>query len=38
MGVTDNSGIFTLAPGTRVGVYQMLSTRAGSEVISSDSY
>ena len=33
-----NYGIFTLAPGTQLGVYQKLSTRNGGEVISSDSY
>jgi prepilin-type N-terminal cleavage/methylation domain-containing protein/prepilin-type processing-associated H-X9-DG protein len=38
MGVSDNSGVQVLAPGTQLGVYQKLSTRAGGEVISSDSY
>jgi prepilin-type N-terminal cleavage/methylation domain-containing protein/prepilin-type processing-associated H-X9-DG protein len=40
LGVSYNSGngIYTLAPGTQVGVFQALSTRAGGEVISSDSY
>jgi len=39
MGVTrDSSGGFVLAPGTQMGVYQMLSTRNGGEVISSDQY
>jgi prepilin-type N-terminal cleavage/methylation domain-containing protein/prepilin-type processing-associated H-X9-DG protein len=37
-GVTDTGGVFTLAPGTQIGVYQKLSTRAGGEVVSSDSY
>jgi prepilin-type N-terminal cleavage/methylation domain-containing protein/prepilin-type processing-associated H-X9-DG protein len=37
-GVTDVSGVMTLAPGTQFGVYQKLSTRAGGEVISSDAY
>ena len=37
-GATDNSGILQLAPGTRFGVFQALSTIAGNEVISSDSY
>jgi prepilin-type N-terminal cleavage/methylation domain-containing protein/prepilin-type processing-associated H-X9-DG protein len=37
-GVTDTGGIFTLAPGTQRGVYQALSTRNGSEVISADQY
>ena len=32
VGVTDNSGVFTLAAGTQIGVYQKLSTRAGGEV------
>ena len=31
-------GIYTIAPGTQIGVFQMLSTRSGGEVISSDSY
>ena len=38
VGVTDNDGVQTIAPGTQFGVYQMLSTRAGGEVISSDQY
>jgi len=38
LGVTDNAGVYTLAPGTQMGVFQQLSTRAGGEVISSDSY
>ena len=37
-GVTDTNGFLILAPGTRYGVYQMLSTRNGGEVISADSY
>jgi prepilin-type processing-associated H-X9-DG protein len=37
-GVSDVNGFLILAPGTRYGVYQMLSTRNGGEVISSDSY
>jgi prepilin-type N-terminal cleavage/methylation domain-containing protein/prepilin-type processing-associated H-X9-DG protein len=37
-GVTDTGGVFTLAPGTQIGVYQKLSTRNGGEVVSSDSY
>jgi prepilin-type processing-associated H-X9-DG protein len=37
-GVSDNAGVQTLGPGTRYGVYQALSTRAGGEVISSDAY
>jgi prepilin-type N-terminal cleavage/methylation domain-containing protein/prepilin-type processing-associated H-X9-DG protein len=38
VGVTDNGGVQTIAPGTQFGVYQMLSTRALGEVVSSDSY
>jgi prepilin-type N-terminal cleavage/methylation domain-containing protein/prepilin-type processing-associated H-X9-DG protein len=40
LGVSYNSGngIYTLAPGTQMGVFQKLSTRAGGEVVSSDSY
>jgi prepilin-type processing-associated H-X9-DG protein len=34
----DNRGFFHVKPGTRLGIYQMLSTRAGNEVISADSY
>jgi prepilin-type N-terminal cleavage/methylation domain-containing protein/prepilin-type processing-associated H-X9-DG protein len=37
-GLTDNSGVYTLAPGFQVGVYQKLSTKALGEVVSSDSY
>jgi prepilin-type N-terminal cleavage/methylation domain-containing protein/prepilin-type processing-associated H-X9-DG protein len=32
------SGVFTLAPGSKVGVYQALSTRNWGEVISADQY
>jgi prepilin-type N-terminal cleavage/methylation domain-containing protein/prepilin-type processing-associated H-X9-DG protein len=38
VGVTDNSGVYTLAPGTQVGVYQKLSTRNIQEVVSADQY
>jgi prepilin-type N-terminal cleavage/methylation domain-containing protein/prepilin-type processing-associated H-X9-DG protein len=38
IGVSDNTGVQVLAPGTRYGVYQALSTRTGGEVISSDAY
>jgi prepilin-type processing-associated H-X9-DG protein len=38
IGVIDRSGVYTLAPGTQMGVYQMLSTCAGGEVISADQY
>ena len=34
----DTQGIFHVKPGTRLGIYQMLSTRAGHELISADSY
>jgi len=34
----DDRGIFHLKPGTRLGIYQMLSTRAGNELIAADSY
>src|SRR5262249_46720711 len=32
------STVYVIGPGARLGVYQALSTRAGSEVISSDAY
>ena len=38
VGVADANGFLTLAPGTKYGVYQMLSSRNGGEVISSDQY
>jgi prepilin-type processing-associated H-X9-DG protein len=40
MGVTlDSQGyVYQMAPGTQLGVYQKLSTVAGGEVVSSDSY
>jgi prepilin-type N-terminal cleavage/methylation domain-containing protein/prepilin-type processing-associated H-X9-DG protein len=34
----DNQGFFHVKPGTRPGIYQMLSTRAGNELIAADSY
>ncbi len=42
-GVTYTTGganiyLFTLAPGTQLGVYQKLSTRNGGEIISADAY
>jgi prepilin-type N-terminal cleavage/methylation domain-containing protein/prepilin-type processing-associated H-X9-DG protein len=38
-GVSEgDEGFFHIQPGTRLGVYQMLSTRAGHELISADSY
>jgi hypothetical protein len=36
--VFNSNSTYTLVPGTGFGVYQALSTRAGGEVISSDSY
>jgi prepilin-type N-terminal cleavage/methylation domain-containing protein/prepilin-type processing-associated H-X9-DG protein len=33
-----NDGWFSIDPGVRLGVYQKLSTRAGNEVVSADSY
>jgi prepilin-type processing-associated H-X9-DG protein/prepilin-type N-terminal cleavage/methylation domain-containing protein len=38
VGVTDNNGIYTIAPGTPIGVYQKLSTSAMGEITSSDQY
>jgi prepilin-type N-terminal cleavage/methylation domain-containing protein/prepilin-type processing-associated H-X9-DG protein len=38
IGLKDNSGFYTLTPGTKMGVYQALSTRSGGETISADSY
>jgi prepilin-type N-terminal cleavage/methylation domain-containing protein/prepilin-type processing-associated H-X9-DG protein len=37
-GITDVNGIYKLAPRTRFGVFQALSTRAGGEVLGSDQY
>jgi len=39
-GVTQDSatGTYSVAPGAKIGVYQALSTRSGSEAIGSDSY
>jgi prepilin-type N-terminal cleavage/methylation domain-containing protein/prepilin-type processing-associated H-X9-DG protein len=34
----DDHGCFHVKPGTRLGIYQMLSTRGGNEAISADSY
>ncbi len=34
----DNQGFFHVKPGTRLGIFQMLSTRAGNELIAADSY
>jgi prepilin-type N-terminal cleavage/methylation domain-containing protein/prepilin-type processing-associated H-X9-DG protein len=35
---SDGTCLWQIAPGTRLGVYQALATRAGGEVISADSY
>jgi prepilin-type processing-associated H-X9-DG protein len=37
-GITQSMSIYTIAPGTQIGVYQQLSTRGGGEVISADQY
>jgi prepilin-type N-terminal cleavage/methylation domain-containing protein/prepilin-type processing-associated H-X9-DG protein len=37
-GVTDNNEVFSIASGSKVGVYQKLTTMAGGEIISSDAY
>ena len=37
-GVKDVSGILTITPGAKIGVYQKLSTIMGGEVVSSDSF
>ena len=34
----DDRGFFHMKPRTRLGIYQMLSTRAGNETIAADSY
>jgi prepilin-type processing-associated H-X9-DG protein len=38
VGVTYNNYVYTINPGTQLGVYQALSTRGFGEVTSSDSY
>jgi prepilin-type N-terminal cleavage/methylation domain-containing protein/prepilin-type processing-associated H-X9-DG protein len=38
VGVTEVTGVFTLAQNSQVGVYQKLTTMAGGEVVSSDQY
>jgi prepilin-type N-terminal cleavage/methylation domain-containing protein/prepilin-type processing-associated H-X9-DG protein len=38
LGVTQPGLTFVVAPGTRIGVYQALSSRNGGEVVSADSY
>jgi prepilin-type N-terminal cleavage/methylation domain-containing protein/prepilin-type processing-associated H-X9-DG protein len=37
-GLNGDSNVYVIAPGIRVGVLQQLSTRNGSEVVSSDQY
>jgi prepilin-type N-terminal cleavage/methylation domain-containing protein/prepilin-type processing-associated H-X9-DG protein len=38
LGVSLTSFVYTIAPGSPIGVWQKLSTRAGGETISSDAY
>jgi prepilin-type N-terminal cleavage/methylation domain-containing protein/prepilin-type processing-associated H-X9-DG protein len=38
LGITSANFIYTAAPGTFIGIWQQLSTRAGGEVISADAY
>ncbi|QDV34213.1 DUF1559 family PulG-like putative transporter [Tautonia plasticadhaerens] len=38
VGVTQTNGVYTVVPGTRVGVFQALSSRNGGEVISADQF
>jgi prepilin-type processing-associated H-X9-DG protein len=38
LGVSQPGLTFVLAPGTKIGVYQALSSRNGGEVLSADSY
>ncbi len=38
LGVTLTNFVYTVAPGSFVGIWQQLSTRNGGEVVSSDSY
>ena len=38
VGVSESNGVFTMTPGTQFGVYQKLTTRAGGEIVSSDTY
>ena len=37
-GMSQSSGLFNLAPGTYIGVYQKLSTRNGGETVGGDQY
>jgi hypothetical protein len=36
--VSESNGVFTMAPGTQMGAYQKLTTRANGEIVSGDSY
>jgi prepilin-type processing-associated H-X9-DG protein len=38
IGITYGNGAWTVNPGARLGVYQMLSTRNGREVVGADQY
>ena len=38
LGVTLTSFVYSVAPGSFVGVWQQLSTRNGGEIVSSDAY
>ena len=38
LGVTQTNGIYTVNPGTQVGVFQALSSKAGGEVIGADQF
>jgi prepilin-type processing-associated H-X9-DG protein len=38
IGVSLTSFVYSIAPGSSIGVWQQLSTRNGGEVVSSDSY
>ena len=38
LGVTISNFVYTVAPGSFIGIWQQLSTRNGGEVISSDAY
>jgi prepilin-type processing-associated H-X9-DG protein len=38
VGISQLNFVYSVAPGTSIGVWQQLSTRNGAEVISADSY
>jgi prepilin-type processing-associated H-X9-DG protein len=38
LGVTLTNFVYSLSPGTSVGVWQQLSTRNGGEIVSADAY